>query len=187
MTRKNGVPVLNGRHAVASEYLNDTTNNTYRQHVPASESHCSGRYAIVPFAVSTSAAFKSLSAGHLKVYIALASHANAERVCWPKVETLAETAGVTDRTVHAAIKQLVELGLLVVSIGGGRKNTNRYQLLDQPVAVTEKPEEGCGVSGSENPEAGNGVSPLNPETPAHKPRSTFRGNIRERVGRLTSQ
>lgn len=87
----------------------------------------------IPNAVAFSPA---LSATEVRVYLALASHAwklkgqPRKDTVWPAIATIAELAGVHRATVQRALRRLCELGLVEVSEGGGRHQTNRYRLTD---------------------------------------------------------
>lgn len=48
--------------------------------------------------------------------------------CYAKVETLAERAGVHQRTIQRQLTQLELVGDIVIDLGGGRGNTSRYTL-----------------------------------------------------------
>lgn len=95
------------------------------------------------------------------------------------MDTLAEIADVDRSTARKATKKMVELGLITKQIGGGRNNTNRYRLIDDPDG--ENPGQPAGVLGTENPGEVAGVSSVNPGEPAPKPRPPRRGNIQEQT------
>lgn len=48
------------------------------------------------------------------VYVVLRRRCNDAGMCWPAVETIAQDAGVTDRTVRRAIRRLVLAGMLQI-------------------------------------------------------------------------
>jgi hypothetical protein len=59
------------------------------------------------------------------VYLVLSSHAGARKVCWPSQTTIAETIGVSTRTVKRALSDLRTMGLLTVKVRRtphGRRN-----------------------------------------------------------------
>jgi DNA-binding transcriptional MocR family regulator len=56
----------------------------------------------------------------------LGHHANADGLAWPSVDTLANQMGVKRITVKRARRELVEAGLIVMIVGGGRGHTNLY-------------------------------------------------------------
>ncbi len=60
------------------------------------------------------------------VLLAIARAADAEGEITMSVMELARLAGVSERTVQAAEKELAVLGELKVEHGGGRKRRNRY-------------------------------------------------------------
>ena len=63
------------------------------------------------------------------VLISIANHAKADGTdAWPSISTLAREAGLSDRQVQRAIKELVEIGELSIVFNGGPKGTNLYSL-----------------------------------------------------------
>ena len=94
-----------------------------------------------------------LTTAEICVAIVLASHVNDRtQACFPKIETLAREASLSDRKVRQALKRLVELGLvakLTRSVGRLR-NRNAYQMIGLGV----KP-----ASGSSIPASDSGVKP----------------------------
>lgn len=138
----------------------------------------SQRFAMIPQTVLCSARYRALSKCQSRIYTALALHANKARECCPGMETLANLAGVHKRTVEEAIPRLVELGLLVIKqSGGGRCNTNKYRLVDDPDG--HNPGDTTAVSIDTNPGQSTGVSAENPGENTPKPRSPHRGNIEQ--------
>uniref|UniRef100_UPI003AA94565 helix-turn-helix domain-containing protein n=1 Tax=Thalassospira povalilytica TaxID=732237 RepID=UPI003AA94565 len=85
--------------------------------------------------------------------VVLASHVNDRtQACFPKIETIAQEASLSDRKVRQALKRLAELGLVAkLSRAVGRlRNRNAYQL----IGLGSKP-----ASGSIIPASDSGVKP----------------------------
>lgn len=73
-----------------------------------------------------------LSTAEICVAVVLASHVNDRtQACFPKIETIAHEASLSDRKVRQALKRLAELGLVAkLSRAVGRlRNRNAYQLV----------------------------------------------------------
>lgn len=71
------------------------------------------------------------------VLLAIADHANGDGIdAFPSQVQLMRKTGLSERAVQKAIGELVELGELHVSTGGGRGHTNRYRVL-----MVERPAE----------------------------------------------
>ena len=73
-----------------------------------------------------------LSTAEICVAVVLASHVNDRtQACFPKIETIASEAKLSDRKVRQALKRLAELGLVAkLSRAVGRlRNRNAYQLI----------------------------------------------------------
>ncbi|WP_339862563.1 helix-turn-helix domain-containing protein [Thalassospira alkalitolerans] len=85
--------------------------------------------------------------------LVLASHVNDRtQACFPKIETIAHEASLSDRKVRQALKRLSDMGLvtkLARSVGRLR-NRNSYQL----IGLGSKP-----ASGSSIPASDSGVKP----------------------------
>lgn len=64
------------------------------------------------------------------VYAYLVGRANGARVCWPLIADIAAHLGMTDRSVMAATKRLVELARLEVV--RRYKDTNNYRIVEVP-------------------------------------------------------
>jgi len=94
-----------------------------------------------------------LTTAEICVAVVLASHVNDRtQACFPKIETIAHEASLSDRKVRQALKRLAELRLvakLTRSVGRLR-NRNAYQL----VGLGSKP-----ASGSLIPASDSGVKP----------------------------
>lgn len=60
------------------------------------------------------------------VLLALADHADQDHSCWPSVARIALFAGVSDRGVLRAVKELQDRGVLAITRARGRRN--RYVL-----------------------------------------------------------
>jgi hypothetical protein len=63
------------------------------------------------------------------VALTLASFMSNEGECKPSLATIARSAGVSKTTVIGATADLVSLGYLSISLGGGRKHPNIYRAL----------------------------------------------------------
>lgn len=71
------------------------------------------------------------------VLLAIADHANGDGLdAYPSTTQLMRKTGLSERGVQKAIAELVELGELLVTTGGGRGKTNRYRVL-----MVERPAE----------------------------------------------
>lgn len=80
-----------------------------------------------------------LSPAALAVWVVLASYANNEDVAWPSVKRIAEAAGVSERAVYNAIKELVEKAGVTVHTrldDNGRQTSNAYFLRFLPLIVS---------------------------------------------------
>ncbi len=76
------------------------------------------------------------SGNSLLLLLALADYANDSGVCWPSVETLANKARVSDRTVQRMIQKLIaDNELEIVEQGGGRRS-HRYRVLVRGVSLS---------------------------------------------------
>jgi DNA-binding transcriptional ArsR family regulator len=94
-----------------------------------------------------------LSTAEICIAVVLASHVNDRtQACFPKIETIAREASLSDRKVRQALKRLAELGLVAKSsrVVGRLRNRNAYQL----VGLGSKP-----ASGSTIPASDSGVKP----------------------------
>ncbi|MEQ8391447.1 MAG: helix-turn-helix domain-containing protein [Thalassospira sp.] len=94
-----------------------------------------------------------LSTAEICVAVVLASHVNDRtQACFPKIETIAREASLSDRKVRQALKRLAEVGLVAkLSRAVGRlRNRNSYQL----VGLGSKP-----ASGSLKPASDSTVKP----------------------------
>ena len=89
-----------------------------------------------------------LTTAEICVAIVLASHVNDRtQNCFPKIETIAREASLSDRKVRQALKRLSELGLVAKQRRaiGRLRNRNAYQLLDLGV----KPAPGSPIPASD--------------------------------------
>lgn len=96
---------------------------------------------------------EGLSTSEICVAVVLASHVNDRtQDCFPKIETIAREAGLSERKVRQALGRLEQLGLIQrrVRCIGRLRNRNAYQL----VGLGSKPE-----SGSIKPEPDAGIKP----------------------------
>ncbi|WP_296992379.1 helix-turn-helix domain-containing protein [Thalassospira sp. UBA1131] len=94
-----------------------------------------------------------LSTSEICVAVVLASHVNDRtQDCFPRIETIAREAGLSERKVRQALKRLEQLGLIrrLVRSAGRLRNRNAYQL----VGLGAKP-----ASGSLKPAYDSGVRP----------------------------
>src|ERR1019366_2066654 len=67
--------------------------------------------------------------GKRLVLLALADWANDDGVCWPKMPTIAEKAGITERGASGIMRQLVSDGVIeILDAGGGRGHSRRYRI-----------------------------------------------------------
>lgn len=87
----------------------------------------------VPFAMVPNALLKSDASGAEKLlYTVLAAYANAEKECWPSMETLARLTGTGKTTVARSIKSLSSAGWITVKkerIGESFKNVYRLMMV----------------------------------------------------------
>lgn len=100
------------------------------------------------------------------VLLALADNANDEGVCWPSVKTIAKKAAIDERRCHRIIKDLEELGYLIVTErqgANGLKSTNIYNVYADPqggARARVAPVPGYGGAGTTGV-----VAPVPPEPP----------------------
>lgn len=71
----------------------------------------------------------SLGANDLRVYIALASYADKQGICWPSVQHISEATGIALRGVKRATNNLEKAGLLVKKSSRGRGRPSLYVLV----------------------------------------------------------
>jgi hypothetical protein len=83
------------------------------------------------------------------VAVAIAGHADENgRKAWPSIPTLSREAGVSERGVYRALRELSSMGELKTTSGGGRTRSNRYCLIlvaaqkELPFQETVKPCQG---------------------------------------------
>lgn len=96
---------------------------------------------------------EDLSTSEICVAVVLASHVNDRtQDCFPRVETIACEAGLSERKARQALKRLEQLGLIrrLVRCAGRLRNRNAYQL----VGLGAKP-----ASGSLKPASESGFKP----------------------------
>ncbi|MDG4720729.1 helix-turn-helix domain-containing protein [Thalassospira aquimaris] len=92
-----------------------------------------------------------LTTAEICVAIVLASHVNDRtQACFPKIDTIAHEASLSDRKVRQALKRLAALGLVAkLSRAVGRlRNRNAYQLIGlgaKPASGSIKPASDAGV------------------------------------------
>lgn len=82
---------------------------------------------------------------------------------WPSVETLADKATCSERTVQRRIQHLEEIGCLTVLRGAGRHGTHRYRVhMDAGAAKPPKPRRArpsAPMNPVDNPPGGDRLSP----------------------------
>lgn len=66
--------------------------------------------------------------GELLVLLALADFATEEGMAWPKMDTLARKARLTERGVQKALARLEKMGEITVERTRGRGHVNRYKV-----------------------------------------------------------
>lgn len=96
---------------------------------------------------------EDLSTSEICVAVVLASHVNDRtQDCFPRIETIAREAGLSERKVRQALQRLEQLGLIrrLVRCVGRLRNRNAYQL----VGLGAKP-----ASGSIAPASDSGMEP----------------------------
>lgn len=87
---------------------------------------------------------EDLSTSEICVAVVLASHVNdRSQDCFPRIETIAREAGLSERKVRQALARLEQLGLIrrLVRCAGRLRNRNAYQL----VGLGAKPASDSGV------------------------------------------
>lgn len=70
--------------------------------------------------------------GDLLVLLALADEARDNGACYPGIARIAVKARMSERNVRYVLRRLEESGELVVAPGGGRANTNAYEIRVSP-------------------------------------------------------
>ncbi|AJD52770.1 phage replication initiation protein [Thalassospira xiamenensis M-5 = DSM 17429] len=96
---------------------------------------------------------EDLSTSEICVAVVLASHVNDRtQDCFPRIETIACEAGLSERKVRQALKRLEQLGLIrrLVRCAGRLRNRNAYQLVGLGAKA---------ASGSLKPAPDSGVKP----------------------------
>ena len=115
----------------------------------------------IPYAAITSGRLAELAGAELKVYVAMAGHANKDYFAHPGDALIARQMNLDLRTVERAKRILIREHLIRrVGAGGGRSRKAGYVLVTNP-------DELAGVSDTDNP--GGAVQqprPPHPETPA---------------------
>lgn len=101
---------------------------------------------------------EDLSTSEICVAVVLASHVNdRSQDCFPRIETIAREAGLSERKVRQALARLEQLGLIrrLVRCAGRLRNRNAYQLVGlgaKPASASIKPASDSGIK----PAAGAG-------------------------------
>jgi hypothetical protein len=82
---------------------------------------------------------------------------------WPSVETLADKATCSERTVQRRIQHLEEIGCLTVIRGAGRNGTHRYRVhMDERAAKPPRPRRPRAAAPAnpvDNPQGGDNLTP----------------------------
>lgn len=95
------------------------------------------RFAMIHEETIRSPAWKKLNATALRVFTALALHANNERLAYPAVATLSKYVGVTVENTRKALRQLENQGFIEnVRSGGGRGRATIYRVGKHDRAAT---------------------------------------------------
>lgn len=68
--------------------------------------------------------------------VVLAEQAHEDGLCWPGIPRLARRVNTSERNIQLLIRELKELGELLVDLGTGRGHTNEYRVL--PLATAER-------------------------------------------------
>lgn len=107
--------------------------------------------------------------GDLLCLLAIADNADENGYAWPSVETIARKAAMGERGAQKCLKNLAQMGLIRIEVGGGRSKTNAYQITTNGIGPQD---------GHKNPEQNtvNGSSPFiaeNPEQPCKNPEPPF--------------
>ena len=84
------------------------------------------------------------------VLIVLADHVDQDGWCWPTVGRIGFRAGLCERAVRTALRQLEAAGVIVAEIGVGRGRVSRYCVLHNQDVCLDEPRE----QASEAPEKG---------------------------------
>jgi len=107
-------------------------------------------------------------------------------VAWPSMPTLANDASISERSAWRFAESLKERGHLIVTPGGGRASTNKYQI---SVKADAKPCKPVRVSSHKNPAAMSGINPanlsgferINPDSACIKTLPLRAGDIKENL------
>src|SRR5258708_6494787 len=75
------------------------------------------------------AAMKHLSGCDLRIYVAIAAHANSDGLAWPGMTTIAAITGIRRQDVPRTIRRLERLRLLHCEPGGGPNGANAYTVI----------------------------------------------------------
>jgi hypothetical protein len=126
------------------------------------------------------------------VLLAIADHANGDGVdAFPSMAQLAHKTGLSERGVQIAVAELVRLGELHVSAGGGRGRTNRYRVLmvnpaevapfdagnpEEKTVNSENPAEITVNSAHETPQAATGNPAGSAPGTKREPRATVKNS-----------
>lgn len=87
--------------------------------------------------------------GDLLCLLAIADNADDDGYAWPSMETIARKAALTKRGAQKCVRNLQEMGLIQIKVGGGKGKTNAYQITT--CGVGEQPEHTKGEHYSVNP------------------------------------
>src|SRR5258708_32141629 len=75
------------------------------------------------------AAMYDSSGCDLRVYIAIAAHANTDGLAWPGMTSIAATTGIRRQDVPRTIRRLERFRLLRCEPGGGPNGANDYTVI----------------------------------------------------------
>lgn len=115
-------------------------------------------------------------------YIALASHADRDGVCFPTIETLSGDTGIPRRSVQRAIVELESRKLVEIAVhGAGRANRYRLLLL-APLrhSGASPPTNGASFEGNSASFEGNSAKPTLGIAPEWRHNEKLRNETQER-------
>jgi len=107
-----------------------------------------GQFAMVPFWLIEEVGTGNLKPSSLHIYCTLLLYANQHRSCWPSKETIIEKSGLSHNTFGQAIKELEDVGAVVVQQRHGTSNLYFLPMIRGYQNLVPLPESGRG--GSQN-------------------------------------
>jgi hypothetical protein len=116
------------------------------------------------------------------VLLKLADHANAQGVCWPSVQYLAETTGMSTRTVIRSIASLREAGLVIVEANKSPRNhrANRYRICLERIGAARPGEGSCAWNNSSTDNLSRKLNSSSVNlSPSHVTQATASGDKRD--------